>query len=389
VPHEFFGSGAPRANMILRELARIADVTFFPTAPEPQTWSTVRAAIPGDVEVLKDESLATLRQVLADRRGLYDALFVCRPRNLAAVVAAVDRDPSLVRPAAIIYDAEAVFAIRDALKQACLGPPLSAGEARRLLNAELALADCAAQVIAVSPAEQRLFQSRRTAPVRLLGHAFDVDPTSASFEARTEFLFVGAIHEEDSPNADSLRWFSSEILPLIRRELGAGATVRVVGMNRSPGVASLDGLRFVGPAADLRPEFERARVFIAPTRFAAGIPHKVGQAAALGVPIVATDLLAQQIGWTHGRELLSAATAREFAEACVRLYRDKALWLQLRDAALASCARTWPSDRFRDVLADIVASVPAAGDIRPGAPARSSAGPRYGETLLGSLAVGE
>ena len=34
------------------------------------------------------------------------------------------------------------------------------------------------------------------------------------------------------------------------------------------------------------------KVFIAPTRFAAGIPHKVHEATANGIPCVTTELLA-------------------------------------------------------------------------------------------------
>ena len=35
-------------------------------------------------------------------------------------------------------------------------------------------------------------------------------------------LFVGAIHDVDSPNYDSLCWFVDEVLPLIENSLGDG-----------------------------------------------------------------------------------------------------------------------------------------------------------------------
>ena len=119
-----------------------------------------------------------------------------------------------------------------------------------------------------------------------------------------------------------------------------------------------DGKDFdlVGPVDDLAGYFDQARVVVVPTRFAAGIPHKVHQSAALGVPVVATDLIAGQVGWENGRELLAAEDAEGFADACARLFTDEALWQRLRRAALERCrqdcspepisrARSAPSSR--------------------------------------------
>ena len=48
------------------------------------------------------------------------------------------------------------------------------------------------------------------------------------------------------------------------------------------------------------------------------------EAAAYGLPVVGTDLLAEQLGWESGRELLTAppGDATAFADACVTAYRD-------------------------------------------------------------------
>jgi glycosyltransferase involved in cell wall biosynthesis len=82
-------------------------------------------------------------------------------------------------------------------------------------------------------------------------------------------------------------------------------------------------------------------VFIAPTRFAAGIPLKVLEAAANGVPAVVTPLLATQLAWTPGQELLTADDPQAFAEACARLFEDEALWTRIRRGALARVERDY------------------------------------------------
>jgi len=50
-----------------------------------------------------------------------------------------------------------------------------------------------------------------------------------------------------------------------------------------------------GPVTDLTPLYDSHRVFVAPTRFAAGVPYKVHEAASFGLPVVATDLLRRQL----------------------------------------------------------------------------------------------
>src|SRR5207253_7021477 len=89
-----------------------------------------------------------------------------------------------------------------------------------------------------------------------------------------------------------------------------------------------EGVELLGAVEDLVPLYNRARVFIAPTRFSAGVPLKVYEAAAHGLPVVATDLLARQLGWEPGEDLLAAPASDPdaFASACARLHDDADLW---------------------------------------------------------------
>jgi len=73
---------------------------------------------------------------------------------------------------------------------------------------------------------------------------------------------------------------------------------------------------------------------VAPTRYAAGMPHKVHEAAARGIPIVATPLLASQLGWQDGDPFLVGGDAESFANKCVELYTDPVVWAKLREAAI-------------------------------------------------------
>ncbi len=111
---------------------------------------------------------------------------------------------------------------------------------------------------------------------------------------------------------------------------------------------------------DLTALYEDARVFVAPTRYSAGISLKVIEAAARGVPIVCTPLVSRQLGWISGEELLTAETPAEFACAVQLVYSDRGLWMHLREAALARVTRDYSPEGFRAALRRALdASMPA------------------------------
>jgi len=75
------------------------------------------------------------------------------------------------------------------------------------------------------------------------------------------------------------------------------------------------------------------------------LPYKLHEAASFGVPIVATALLAAQLGWDDALLAADPADPAAFAAQVVRLYRDAALWEQLRAAAAARVAAETDRDR--------------------------------------------
>ena len=104
--------------------------------------------------------------------------------------------------------------------------------------------------------------------------------------------------------------------------------------------------------ADVQPFFDRARIFVAPTRFGAGIPLKVYQAAGFGLPVVCSSLVAEQLGWRDGVDLLVADTPDAFADRCRALYSDENLWMQLRQSALERVRAECSPQAFERTLAD-------------------------------------
>jgi GT2 family glycosyltransferase len=352
-PHQQLGSGFPRSRAIIQSMVELGyAVTFYPMTMAHESWPSVYEEIPRTVEVMTGGGIERLESFLRERRGFYDVITISRPHNMESFGRIWKAHPDLLEGVRIAYDAEAVFALREINRHALFGEPLSPTDANELVAAEVELATGVDAVACVSEQEAEHYLSRGVPEVLVLAHAVQAEPTPRDFAARGDLLFVGAIHDEASPNADSLLWFGRKVLPLVREELG-GVELHVVGMNASSAVADLAGLgvRLLGPVKDLRPFYDSRRLFVAPTRFGAGLPIKLCEAAAYGLPIVTTSLLTSQLRWRSGVDLLVGDTAEAFARACVQAYRERTTWEMLRTHALAQVERQCSPAAFTRVVA--------------------------------------
>ncbi|WP_245987014.1 tetratricopeptide repeat protein [Azospirillum thermophilum] len=112
VPHQTSGAGNPRARLLLQSLHG-CHVTFFPLWGGDESWDEVYATLPDNVEVMLGEHAGTLESFLERRRDLYDILLVSRPPNMALVADIMRRRSGLFAGMRLVYDAEALFALRD------------------------------------------------------------------------------------------------------------------------------------------------------------------------------------------------------------------------------------------------------------------------------------
>jgi glycosyltransferase involved in cell wall biosynthesis len=357
IPLPEFGSGFPRAQRLLNEAAALGWlVTLYPLHALEIDWTNAYSLLDPRIEICNRRALPKLQSFLEERRGFYDVVVVSRPHNMRHLRALLQKQPDLLAESRLVYDAEALYFARDLLMQAVRGRPLGADEAQTLLKEEISLTEGVHSVLTVSTEEAALFCAHQSAPVHILGHYAPLIPTESTFAERRGFLFVGRLSEKDSPNYDALSWFIREAWPLIRMELRE-ATLTVIGLLHPvhPELVA-PGVRVLGRIDVLEPYYNDARVFIAPTRFAAGIPLKVVEASTAGLPVVGTRLIATQLGWTDGNEIMIGEDASSFAESCCRLHEDEELWQKMRAAALSRTDAEYSAVRFRTALRECLGS---------------------------------
>ncbi len=178
---------------------------------------------------MHDRTMNDLAEFLAAREGYYEAVWIARTHNLDRVRTVLERTTSgWGRPPLVVLDTEAIASMRQAERAALLDKGPFDLDLRRILS-EFANAHFCQSIVAVNATEARKLRDLGFADVAIIGHRRDVHPTPRGYTDRAGLLFVGAIHETDSPNYDGLVWFIGEVLPLIERELGWETRLTVVG----------------------------------------------------------------------------------------------------------------------------------------------------------------
>ncbi|MDQ3684136.1 MAG: glycosyltransferase family 4 protein [Acidobacteriota bacterium] len=173
------------------------------------------------------------------------------------------------------------------------------------------------------------------------------------------------------PNEDAIRYFTTEIIPLVKRRVPQ-ATLTVVGRNPSASLVELGerdpSIKVAGRVEDVRPFMERAAAYVVPIRIGGGTRLKIYEAMAMEKPVVSTTVGAEGLPVRGGEELLFADTPEAFADAVVRVLTDESLADALGRRAAATVRGQFGWDK---VAAKFAAVCEAAAREHGGARAES------------------
>lgn len=176
-------------------------------------------------------------------------------------------------------------------------------------------------------------------------------PRSAS-TGRPRIGFIGNCTFE--PNAKGLEWFIREVWPTIKRK-SPTAELRIVG-RESQGYLTKLGQDIVGLGwlEDPGTEIASWSAMIVPIREGAGTRVKVAEGFARRCPIVSTTVGAFGYEADHGKELLMADRAEDFASACIQLLENPQLGEALAEKAHKRFLERWQWDSFEGTVAKVV-----------------------------------
>ena len=343
LPLEGVGSGFGRMRSMVHELAREGwAVSVLPTdvpatpPPDDLVGAGIRCV---------DESVA---EHLARPETWYDVVVASRPKNFTLAEPLVRRHQPWAR---LVYDCEALYWRRMERQASLIEDPSTAEHFR---SAALAMrqmeerhAHSADLTISISEDEAELFR-RADADARVCVIApvdVNIAPHPAGFSARRHVGFVaGWLAGPTSPNADGLRWFVAEILPIVRTQL-PWVKVLVTGANPPDDLLPLAGpnLVFEGYVSDLTAFYASIRVAVVPIRFGSGVKIKTLQGMQHGVPTVSTTPGAEGILPNPAAGVIIADDPPGFARAVIQLLTDEDEWNERR-TALERLSDAWSSN---------------------------------------------
>ncbi len=143
---------------------------------------------------------------------------------------------------------------------------------------------------------------------------------------KDEFNLVFTGSMDWLPNEDAIRWFTEEILPLIRRQFPQ-ISLTVVGRNPFPSLIEISkrdpSIVVTGRVPDVRPFMNAASVYIVPIRIGGGTRLKIYEAMAMELPVVSTTIGAEGLTVEDGREIIIGDDPSEFADDVVKLLKNK------------------------------------------------------------------
>ncbi len=220
------------------------------------------------------------------------------------------------------------------------------------------------RVLVLTPeAKRELLDIRPDLRISVVPHGVDVERFSVSGERETEpaVMFLGNYPHD--PNRDAVMWFYERIWPAVKADVPE-ARFYVVGKDPTPDLRALavsdPSVVVTGTVDDVRPYFERSRVFVNPVRIGGGFRGKILEAMSMGMPIVTTSLGAEGVEAENGKDLIVADDPREFAATVALLLRNGALRRKLGERAreLAVERFSWERgvEELERVLEDVVGS---------------------------------
>jgi glycosyltransferase involved in cell wall biosynthesis len=161
----------------------------------------------------------------------------------------------------------------------------------------------------------------------------DPDPT---------LLFVGTFHWR--PNVEAVEYLVKNVWPLVLKEV-PNARLRIAGASPTAKIQEFaekdDHITVTGRVPDIRDEYGRAHVLVAPVLSGKGTRYKVLEAMASQTPVVGTAIALEGIGAEPGKHCLIGNTPEELAQQTIKVLRDRKL-----QQALGKAGRAFVTERF-------------------------------------------
>lgn len=247
-------------------------------------------------------------------------------------------------------------------------------EARLLAQYEAETYRCFDEVLTVTENDQTSIQQLSpfdSAQPRFTTMPICVDADQPFVQRRSNphgLLMLGGLHWP--PNADAVRWFAHEVLPVIKQQIpdvqlfivGARPPQNILALAdvahlHQPDRASGASIVVTGYVTDVQPFIEASAALIVALRSGGGMRVKIVEALQWGLPIISTTIGCEGIDVTDQQDILIADEPAAFAGAVITMLTDNDLAQRLADQGRQLVARRYNWRKVYSLLDAIYESI--------------------------------
>lgn len=363
LPYPLLSGGQVRSYNLLKEISKEHDVTLFSLVKDSSEKENIRelekfcsrvevfqrtakpwhprnillAAVTPYPFVVTRNLVLSLRGAIAEelQRQKYDLIHVETFYMMPSIPKTTT--PTLLVEQTIEYLGYQQFADQITKKFPFLSPLLSVDIAKITYWERLYWRTCN-QLITVSEDDREFIHEQlpEIPPIKVVSNGVD----SAFFAEKPKkadsiptLLFVGTFHWR--PNVEAVEYLVEKVWPLVKKQV-PNARLRIAGASPTAKIQSFQekdaSIIVTGRVPDIRDEYSRAHVLVAPVLSGKGTRYKVLEAMASKTPVVGTEIALEGIGAEPETECLIGNTPVELAAQTVRVLQDVSLQKSLGEA---------------------------------------------------------
>ena len=165
--------------------------------------------------------------------------------------------------------------------------------------------------------------------------------------------FLGALSVAHNENA--VHHFVADVLPLILKK-APDVVFMVIGGGASDNLRKLESehVHFTGRVEDVRDYLDQCKVFACPMTFGSGIKTKNLEAMAMGLPVITTNIGAENINAENKKDWFVEDDEEAFANIVVELLNDKKKRIMIGKNANVYIKKNWAWNVAEKVLKDLL-----------------------------------
>jgi len=201
--------------------------------------------------------------------------------------------------------------------------PILAVEYRRLLKYENKIFHYFKNKTIISEQDKSLIPHPQKNEIVVIRNGVDTDffiPMNS--EKKFELIFNGNMNYP--PNVESVEYLVKNILPLVWKTM-PDVKLLVSGATPHAKVLALasDKITISGWVDDIRENFAKSKILIAPMQISIGLQNKLLEAMAMQIPCVTSKLANNALGAKHNEQIMVAETPQQYADAIIDLLQNE------------------------------------------------------------------